>query len=1794
MKRITDASRGSDVPLPYELVHHGFEVHAMKNPGLRAVEFDGEWLTYGELDAQANSVAAQLQDLGVTVGYRVAVIMERCLEFLVALLATHKTGASTIPMDATFPTARLSFMVSDADARIVLTTKPYVDKIKTLDPSIHLLSLDSSTMDRHAHAFVPRQFASRHDEAYIVYTSGSTGNPKGVRVKHVGIVNSVNYRSSDLGIAKGVRVMQFMAIGFDVCQWEIWTTLSHGATLVLRDRDGMESLSTVNVLAITPTGLSKLGKPSQYPNLKTVCVGGEAIPATLKDLWSPHVQLFNCYGPTEGSCTTHLHQLLPDDPVTIGLPISNVHSYILDEHQRHVPVGALGELYLGGVCVASGYTNLPIMTASRFLDDPFNLPDGKMYRTGDLVQMLPNGSVHYIGRQDSQVKLKGYRIELDEVANAMMQHPSVVSAAAVVQNKTHLVGYFSPAAVDVEALRQYVADQLPVYMVPAVWVGLDDMPQNSNGKIDVKALQAMDVRIRVEPLETDMELKMARVWSAVLGVTLSEIGRQSSFFELGGDSLSVVRVVAACKTMGLTLSGAQLTKEMLLCRAAKVATTHRRVDWPSAMLPDDMKGAIATEWPHVSNWSNCIVYPVTSLQMGMLYASMSHREAYVLQNVVPLADSAEVATFESGFRSLVRHHDILRTMFVTTSTGMYQVIQPDSHNADVSAVAAPSIDDFLQHDLARGFQVGDSSFVRLTVVRTDKGQHGVLTIHHCLYDGWSMSMLWSDLADIMEGRPLGHRPSFRHVVDYNEAQDKSATETFWRSYLSGVVPSPLGTNGHPLRSQTDNSDEPLSIDTTTNLSTLSKTAQTLHVSVAELVKFAWAATVRKYTRQNDVVFGHVVANRDLPVHDVDRYWCRHDQNLSEARSVSRILGPLVSTVPCRVQFDDALPLTAILDRIRQERGAVSSHSHASLIDMKRWSGVEGDLFDSLLVYQNVPTPGLARRRVQQPKKTMSTDHTIEIIATPTPTRMELLALYKPTLLSRTQAHWMLTEFDGTLSQICGEMNGTTLVSHLWTLSPAQTSLLRAASCGPDATLPFELLHHAFEDRARLRPHVRAVEFQDQWLSYGELDARANAVACELADLGVCVGSRVAVIMDRCLEFPIGLVATLKAGAAMMPLDVSFPAARLSFMVADAGACAVVTSDRHLQRLTEMNLGVPVIVANVTDPLNGKAFELTPCHRATKLDEAYIVYTSGSTGKPKGVPVLHHSAVNSMERFRDILQIKEGSRVFQLMAIGFDGFQADMWESLSFGATLVLRSEDDLTALSTADNLTCTPTALSLLGDPAQYPRLQVVAVAGEACPVALKDIWAPKVVLLNLYGPSECAIMSHGGRMTPADPITIGPVLPNVRCYVLDHNLRQVPFGTLGEFYLSGLCVSPGYINLPDSTDERFLVDPFGGGRMYKTGDLGRLHPNGQFEIAGRQDSQVKLKGYRIELDEVANAMMQHPSVVSAAAVVQNKTHLVGYFSPAAVDVEALRQYVSDQLPVYMVPAVWVGLDDMPQNSNGKIDVKALQAMDVRIRVEPLETDMELKMARVWSDVLGVTLSEIGRQSSFFELGGDSLSVVKVVRVCRVNGIRITVSQMVKCVTLVRAAAAAKSTCAVHDLVDSGNRALISKDKRYQLELQLPLEAVLPLATSYFQSGAISDSMTYDVVTNWSLYPQPGTTRLCRIFQDANRYVLVSQSIPDDEKLPSKNIDSKTVVLEQVSPTVTIMRCLFVVSQGLDLRTGIYVPLLHEALADWNLDLRPIPPPARLDAFCQHVRTLGYRNIQSHDADFSKLFRCAI
>ncbi|RQM23630.1 hypothetical protein B5M09_007152 [Aphanomyces astaci] len=860
---VQEAMKGTQVPLPYDLLHHAFEDKAREHPGLPAVEFGQSVLRYGDLDEQANTLAVKLTALGVQVGHRVAVIMERCLEFPIGLLAALKTGASMMPLDAAFPPDRLKYMLTDASVSVVVSTNEHCDHIAAMMLDIPIVYITSKELALEpTSVFLPhsKQIATALDEAYVVYTSGSSGKPKGVPVIHGGATNVMVHSSAPVGIVQHARVMQFMAVSFDGFQMDMWKCLSHGATLVLRDNDFMETLKlSIDAFACTPTALGLLGHPRNYPRVKVVSVGGEACPLALKDLWAPYVRFMNLYGPSECAIMTHYAELQPGDPITIGRPLENVHSYILNSNQRPVPVGVVGELCLGGVCVSPGYINLPHQTNERFIPDPF-VQGGVMFRTGDLGRLLLDGNFELLGREDSQVKLKGYRIELDEVAGAMMQHPDVVSAAVIVKDKSHLVGYFTPASVAIEKLQQIVAAHLPVYMVPAVWVGLDVMPQNSNGKIDKNALQALESEVQVEALETESELRMAKIWAQVLGVNVNDIGRRTSFFSIGGDSISAIRVVQLCKKAGWHILASELLLSNTLQQASSVmSSVKKQLEWPSIEVSECARSRIQRRWP---GYESC--FPATQEQHDMISTIDTTPSSFVSQVRFDLSQGLD--DVPDKYRHLVAQRDILRSTFVKTEFGLFHVVQPSTMYISIPRISTLTLDAFLAVDLTRAFTLDDSSFARFAVVEHGNGQvHGVLTIHHALYDGATMAMLTGDVLDALQGRPLAVRPPFRLVVDYIEAQDSALAERYWTTYLRGL-PGPTC-----VACTSNAKDCAVALVETIQMPSTSALLKRIHVGMAALVSLAWATTLRRLLRMDDVVFGQVVSNRTIPVKDVARY-----------------------------------------------------------------------------------------------------------------------------------------------------------------------------------------------------------------------------------------------------------------------------------------------------------------------------------------------------------------------------------------------------------------------------------------------------------------------------------------------------------------------------------------------------------------------------------------------------------------------------------------------------------------------------------------------------------------------------------------------------------------------------------------------------------------------------------------------------------------------------------------------------------------------------------------------------------
>ncbi|KAL2911067.1 hypothetical protein HK105_209483, partial [Polyrhizophydium stewartii] len=762
---------------------------------------------------------------------------------------------------------------------------------------------------------------------------------------------------------------------------------------------------------------------------------------------------------------------------------------------------------------------------------------------------------------------------------------------------------------------------------------------------DALLQESAEARLNV----ADADEKIAQA----IGLDLQSIV-SGSFAQAGVDSVSAIRLAAQAQQAGFMLTAADMMSNKTVREVLKEAAKRDRsaLQWPRAELRADILAELVAVGDFVD------AYPATPLQAGMVVATMQDARAYV--NQVPLRATRTVSleSLCSALRAVVQHHAILRTSFVSTVTGgIVQVVRASADATECVAVAA-TLAQHLAADKARGMSLADASWIRAALVcdPASSAQHVVVTIHHALYDGWSLPMIMRDLAAALDGHALEPRPAFRTVVDFIAAQDAAATEAFWTQQLVGLEPAQPLSLGHSAR--TDDEDAPLAQACSTPMAELQRAAQRAGVTVAVVLKAAWAATLRKFTRSHDVVFGEVLANRDIAVAGADR-----------------IVGPLLNTVPCRVVLDDTARAADLVASLQAQHGAVLSHSHAALVDVQRWAGVQGDgkLFNTLFVFENLPDggerqPGFERGSMQ-------------------------LALFDHSHLSRSQAASILAEFDFGVQQLVSALSDKATVESLWTLSPAQQAMIARFSHGERVPLPFSLVHHGFEARAKQHPDWRAVEHGDAHLSYGDLDACGCALAAALASHGVQRGSRVAVVMQRSIEFVVALVGVLKAGATIVPVDSSFPADRIQFMLDDASVCAIVTTASEAGRVAQLSVGDRAVVVADARALLASGVSFTPGaqHTATGDDDAFIVYTSGSTGKPKGVPVPHFGAANVITYTASLIGCSERSRMAQFMAIGFDACQWETWSALNSGSTLVLRQADTFKLFAEVDSIIMTPT-----------------------------------------------------------------------------------------------------------------------------------------------------------------------------------------------------------------------------------------------------------------------------------------------------------------------------------------------------------------------------------------------------------------------------------------------------------------------------------------------------------------------
>ncbi|WUD70187.1 amino acid adenylation domain-containing protein [Nocardia sp. NBC_00508] len=1593
-------------------------------------------LTYGELDARANRLARHLISLGVGPESRVVLALPRSVDLLVAMYATAKSGGAYVPVDPEQPAERTRYILEAVGPVCVLAGTRFDTE---LAPVLRLPELDLAGLDPTPISDTDRIVPLRPQHtAYVIFTSGSTGLPKGVAVPHDAIVNQLRWKNTEFGLDAADAILLKTAATFDLSVWEFWSAAVCGGRLIIAAPDGhrdpaylteLMAREWVTTLHVVPSMLEALLTAGLPDSLWRVLAIGEVLSAALAQRFRrahPRTELFDLYGPTEAAVSVTCHRVTEGDEATvpIGVPEWNNRVYVLDGRLQPVPDGVVGELYLAGAQLARGYFGHAGLSAERFVPDPFGAGE-RMYRTGDLAVWNRAGELEYRGRSDFQVKIRGFRVEPGEIETALLTLPGIAQAVVIARSDAHtgdrLVAYLVPsddsANLDVAQVQSALGAVLPSYMVPSAFVVLDALPLNVNGKLDRPALPEPEFVATVyRAPSTPVEEIVAGIYADVLGV--DRVGAEDDFFALGGNSLLATQVAAR---LGAALDTRVPVRALF--EASTVAGLAFRSEQHAGV--DGRRAPVAGPRPEQ--------IPLSLAQQRMWFLNQFDPTSAVdnIPVAVRLAGPLDVTALRQAVADLVGRHETLRTRYPQTPAGPVQrVLEPSDVPIDLlpKRIGADEVAQEISGVLTKGFDVTVELPFRTALLQLSDTEHVLVFVaHHISADGWSMGPLTRDVMLAYAAHVAGVAPGWaplplqyadfglwqRSVLGSEDDPHSPIVEQidYWRSALAGLPDElPLPTDRlRPSVQSFAGRRVGFTIDADLYRE-LRALARAQNVTLFMVVHAAFAVLLARVSGTDDIAIGTPVAGRGEPEFD-------------------DMIGMFVNTLVLRTQVPGRLTFEELLARTRSTDLQAFAHADlpferlVELLNPQR-STARHPLFQVSLTFDNLPEkrlelPGLRVEAVDFEVGTAKFDLSLAVrengaafdadAETGHDVGMYAEFSFASDLFDDATVQGFADRFGRILAAVAADP--TEPVGDIDLLSSSERAIVLGEPTSCHASAPATTLPELIGEQARLRPDATAVRFGDAALSFGVLDRCASQVARALIAAGAGPESLVAVAVSRTEALPVALLGVLAAGAAYVPLDLTYPAQRVAGVLAGAAPVCVLTTAEERSALPETDLPVVLLehVAGLADD------PVTDVERVAPLrpdNLAYVIFTSGSTGVPKGVGVTHRNVVELFANSRPLFGFDEGDVWALFHSFAFDFSVWELWCALVTGGSVVVvdyatsRSPELLRELLVRERVTVlnqTPSAFYQLveadrgASPAEL-ALRYVIFGGEALDLRQLARWyerhpgdAPRLV--NMYGITETTVhvsfLPLGEQLADSHASLVGRALPGLDAYVLDQRLRPAPFGTPGEVYVEGSQLSRGYSGLPGLTATRFVASPFGrpGSRMYRSGDLARWTRSGGepgLAYGGRGDRQVQLRGFRIELGEIEAALGRCPGVSQAVAVVRTDgllgEQLVGYVlaEPGVrLDPAELRSRVGDFLTSYMVPAAIVVLETLPLTPNGKLDRRALPAPEFRAReFRAPATPVEATVAAAFAEVLGA--DRFGMDDNFFERGGNSLIAAKL------------------------------------------------------------------------------------------------------------------------------------------------------------------------------------------------------------------------
>ncbi|HEX7314156.1 MAG TPA: amino acid adenylation domain-containing protein [Pyrinomonadaceae bacterium] len=1606
-----------------------FEEQAQRTPEAVALIFGRERLTYRELNRRADRLASYLRRGGVGPEVLVGVCMERTSEMVVGLLGILKAGGAYVPLDPAYPSERLKFMLEDARLGFLLTQERLVGTLPRHTARVIRLDADWQLIEA-AGDGCPDDLITSDNLAYVIYTSGSTGQPKGVAITHHSALTLVHWTRREFSAEELSGVLAGTSIIFDLSVFELFVTLSVGGAVILAENalqlPDLPAAAEVRLINTVPSAMTELIRTNSVPDtVRVINLAGE--PLAPKLVQQIHAQtnvdrVLNLYGPSEDTTYTTFGVMERDTRrgVTIGRPIAATQIYLLDEWLRPVPVGVIGELYIGGEGLARGYLGRPELTAEKFIANPFSArPGTRLYRTGDLARYLPDGQIDFLGRADHQVKVRGFRIELGEIEAVLDRHPSVHQSVVTVredaQGDKRLVAYVVNAETPASSpeLRDFIKQKLPAYMVPHAFVTLAELPLTPNGKVDRRALPAPGASDE-EPgggeyraPRTPTQEMLAGIWCEVLG--LERVGLDDNFFDLGGHSLHATQLSSRLReAFRVELPLRKLFDTPLLSGSAELIDEARR-------------DGVGLESPPLSAVGRDRPLPLSFAQQRLwfLYQMEPDNSFYNIPLAVRLKGPLDVPVFERALNEMLRRHESLRTGFAPGGGQPVQVIAPELRLNFIVEDITHLLPAEREHEVRRSseaqatapFDLQEAPLLRVRLLRLDTDEHAVLfTVHHIIADGWSMDVLVREVGALYQAYLRGEDSPLEELDiqyadyavwqrDWLSGEVLERQVAYWRKQLAGaptVLELPTDKM-RPAMLSYRGATQAVSYgrELTAKLQALSRReAVTLYMTVLA----AFEVLLYRYSGQEQMLVGMPIANRTRV-------------------EVEKLIGFFVNTLVVRGEVKPDQKFLDLLKEVREVVLGAYSNQDVPFEKVVEALNPERDmsrspLFQVVLSWQNAPDSRLKLENIELSAVEVeykAVRYDIELVLWESDGQIVGNIEYNTDLYEAETIRRMGQHLKTLLESIVADPEAR--VSNLTMLEEAESRQLLVEWNETRVGYPPEpCIHHLFEAQAERTPDALAVVSAGLRLTYSELNRRANRLAHHLRSLGVGPDTVVGLCTEPSLEMTVALLGILKAGGAYLPIEPTLPKERCDYLLEDSRTRLLLTTKELSENFSRPGVSLFLLDADPDELKN--LSEENPRVDVTQDNLAYVIYTSGSMGQPKGVLLPHRGLVNHSTYFAGRYGLQPQDRVLQFASLSFDvaaeelfptwasGAGVVLWparRTSSFDALLELVEEEDLTVL----NL---PAAYwhewvsELERTREQIPtslRLMIVGsdrVLRERLSQWRKLVWH-EVEWSNAYGLSETTITTtihdpaSGGDDLQGLSVPIGRPIANTQVYLLDTNLNPVPVGIPGELYVGGAGLARGYLNQSGRTAERFIPDPFAseaGARIYRTGDLARYLPDGNLDILGRADQQVKIRGFRIELGEIESVLARHAGVLECVVIAREVEpggkQLVGYIvaEPGETpEISALRAYLREHLPEYMLPSRFQLLDKMPLTANGKVDRGALPAPDAtRQEMDggdnlTSRTPTQEILSGIWCEVLG--LERVGLDDNFFDLGGHSL-----------------------------------------------------------------------------------------------------------------------------------------------------------------------------------------------------------------------------